>query len=169
MPKAYLGLGSNIDPRRAWMQRGADRIAQEERVEVLRASGLYETSPVDVDHEDWYLNAVLEVETDLAVLELFEAMRRIEVECGRPKASKGRRTPRTLDIDLLLYGDRIVREPGIRIPHPQLHERLFVLQPLCDLVPHRPHPELGVPFRELLQTGDFPGQQVRAAGVLMVP
>jgi 2-amino-4-hydroxy-6-hydroxymethyldihydropteridine diphosphokinase len=130
----YLGLGSNLGDRLAQLA-AAVRALDAAGVVPRRRSPLYESAPVGPPNQPWYLNAVLEAETALSPLDLLAAAKRVEAVIGRrPGARWG---PRVVDVDILLYGDRVVdeREPWLTIPHPELWQRRFVLAPLRDLRP----------------------------------
>jgi 2-amino-4-hydroxy-6-hydroxymethyldihydropteridine diphosphokinase len=138
----YLSLGSNLGDREANLR------AALERLHPQRVSPIYETEPVDYTEQPLFLNLVAELETSLTPRELLERTQAIERELGRVRGiPKG---PRTLDIDILFYGDAVVREPDLEIPHPRLHERRFVLEPLADLAPGLRHPVTELTVREML-------------------
>lgn len=145
MAEACIGLGSNLGNRRAHL-RGALR--EMARLGRLRAvSPLYETEPVGMLEQPPFLNAAARLETALGARELLDALLDIEAGHGRVRGEKSE--PRTLDLDLLLYGDEMIREPGLEVPHPRLHERRFVLEPLAAIAPAWRHPLLGVEVAEL--------------------
>jgi len=145
--KAYVALGSNLEDRAAYLLEGLSRLSRLPKTRLLRLSSLYETEPLGPP-QPLYLNLVAELETDLPPRDLLKAMLAIERALGRER--KERYGPRTLDLDLLLYGDWVLEEEGLTVPHPRLHERAFVLVPLCDLIPEARHPLLGKTFAELL-------------------
>ena len=128
--QAFLALGSNLGDRLATLQRAVDLLAAVPGVEVVRSSRVYETEPVGPPQPD-YLNAVVEVRTSLAPGELLTACLGVEDALGRIRAERW--GPRTVDVDVLTYGDRDVDEPDLTIPHPRMHERGFVLVPLLEL------------------------------------
>ncbi len=139
MPRAYVGLGANLGPREVTLLRAVDLLAAEPGIEVLEVSRLRESDPVGKTDQPEFLNGAVAVETELSPRELLDALLRVEQELGRVRDGE-RWGPRTIDLDLLVYGDEIVDEPGLRVPHPWLHERRFALEPLVEL-----EPELEVP------------------------
>ncbi|MBK7862184.1 MAG: 2-amino-4-hydroxy-6-hydroxymethyldihydropteridine diphosphokinase [Archangiaceae bacterium] len=147
MTRAYVGLGSNLGDRRAHLDAAVAKL------EATRVSTYLETAallaPGDAVPQPAYLNAVAEVETALEPHALLARLREIEQAEGRP-AQRERWQPRTLDLDLLLYGDRVIDSPDLEVPHPELHRRRFVLEPLCELAPTALHPRLKITVRELL-------------------
>lgn len=150
MATAYLGLGSNLGDRLALLREARRALGLTQGLRVSASSPLYETEPVGgPPGQGLYLNAVLEVEADLPPRRLLETALALETRLGRRRETPG--GARTLDIDLLLFDDDILEEPGLILPHPRLHLRRFVLAPLCDLAPHLPHPVLGRTLGELLE------------------
>jgi len=155
---AYLSLGSNVGNRAQHLRDAIARLEATGRVVAL--SSFYETEPVEFTEQPWFLNCVVALETSLAPPPLMTALLGIEREMGRHRTQK--KGPRTIDIDILLYGDRIVDSPEVTIPHPALHERRFVLEPLAEIAPGARHPVLKKTVRELL--AELPsGQVVRKA------
>jgi 2-amino-4-hydroxy-6-hydroxymethyldihydropteridine diphosphokinase len=140
--KAYVGLGSNLGDREATIRRAAELIG------AVRLSPVIETEPWGYEDQPRFLNAVAEVETELPPRRLLDHLLDVERRLGRERVGP-RWGPRTIDLDLLLYGDEAVAEPGLEVPHPRLHERLFVLEPLAMLVPERKIPGNGT-IREAL-------------------
>lgn len=140
--RAYVGLGANLGPKEVTILRAVDLLAAEEGVEVLGLSRLRETEPVGVVDQPTFLNGAVALETSLSAGELLDVMLRIEQELGRVRDDE-RWGPRTIDLDLLVYGDEIVDQPGLRVPHPRLQERRFALEPLADLDPELDIPGLG--------------------------
>lgn len=148
MTRAYVALGSNLGNREAMLRLAAAALAATPGVRVLAGSRIYETDPVGPGPQGPYLNAVLELETRLPPRELLERLLAIEADAGRVRDG-GSDRPRTLDLDLLLYGDVSLREPGLTLPHPRLLERPFVLEPLADLAPACVPPGADAPVAEL--------------------
>jgi len=147
MKIAYLGLGSNLGDRNANLADAITRLSCES-VRILRTSSVWETAPRDVLDQPWFLNQVVEVESDLLPRQLFQRIQRIEREMGRQRRMpKG---PRLIDIDILLYGNAVVKSEDLEIPHPRMTERRFVLAPLAELAPDLRHPVSKQTVRELL-------------------
>ena len=131
--RAYVGLGSNLGDRAETLRVALERLAATQGVEVVAVSSLRETDPVGpVTDQPRFLNGVAAVETTLGARRLLEVLLAIEAELGRARTGPPG-GPRTLDLDLLLYGEERIDEPGLQVPHPRLHERPFVLEPLEEL------------------------------------
>jgi 2-amino-4-hydroxy-6-hydroxymethyldihydropteridine diphosphokinase len=138
---AYVGLGANIGPREVTLLRAVDLLAEADDVDVLAVSQLRETDPVGMVDQPGFLNGAARIDTSLPPRALLELLLRIEQSLGRVREERW--GPRTVDLDLLVYGDLIVDEPGLRVPHPRLHERRFALEPLAELDPELVVPGLG--------------------------
>ena len=145
MPLVYLGLGANLGDREATIRKALGRLNAHEQIEVLRVSRLRETDPVGYEDQPRFLNGVARLQTSLEPRELLDALLDLERDLGRTRGGP-RFGPRTIDLDILLYDNRIVDEPGLRIPHPRMAERRFVLEPLIEL-----DPALEVPGRGRVQ------------------
>jgi 2-amino-4-hydroxy-6-hydroxymethyldihydropteridine diphosphokinase len=145
MRHVYIGLGANLGDREATIRRALDLLGREGDVEVAAVSTLRETDPVGYEDQPRFLNGAARLETELAPRALLERLLEVERELGRDRSGP-RFGPRTIDLDLLLYGEEQVHEDGLEIPHPRLHERAFVLEPLCEL-----DPGLQVPGRGSVQ------------------
>lgn len=130
--RAYVGLGANLGNARVTLETALCEIAQLQRTRLVARSSLYRTAPVDASGPE-FVNAVVELDTTLAPGELLGALHAIECAHGRERPF--RNAPRTLDLDVLLYGDRIITAGALLIPHPRLHERAFVLVPLAQIAP----------------------------------
>jgi 2-amino-4-hydroxy-6-hydroxymethyldihydropteridine diphosphokinase len=139
--KAYVGVGANLGDRRATIERAIELLRAVPGVELLAVSFLRETDPVGFEEQPRFLNGAVELETTLEPRELLDQLLRIERELGRTREGP-RFGPRTIDLDLLVYGDARLDEQGLTIPHPRLHERRFALEPLAELAP-----ELEIPGR----------------------
>lgn len=140
--RAFVGLGSNLGDREAALGRAIELLRGADGVEVVAVSALRETDPVGVVEQPRFLNGVVEVRTSLSARELLAVLLAIEGALGRVRNGT-RWGPRTIDLDLLLYGDEVVDEPGLRVPHPRLRERRFALEPLAELDPALDVPGLG--------------------------
>jgi 2-amino-4-hydroxy-6-hydroxymethyldihydropteridine diphosphokinase len=128
--RSYLALGSNLGDRLANLQHAVQLLRARDGIAVLRSSRVYETAPIGPPQPD-YLNAVIDVETTLEPFELLQACQAVEDEMGRVRAERW--GPRTIDVDVLTYDRREIREEHLEIPHPRMHERAFVLAPLLEL------------------------------------
>ncbi len=142
LPRSVLvALGSNLGDRAGNLRRGLELLAREPGVEVVRVSEVLETEPVGGPSQGPYLNTAAEVVTTLGPRDLLAAIHRTEAALGRVRTVRD--GPRTLDLDILLFADEVVREPGLEIPHPRMLERSFVLDPLVRIAPDRRHPVTG--------------------------
>jgi 2-amino-4-hydroxy-6-hydroxymethyldihydropteridine diphosphokinase len=147
MTTAYVGLGANIgDPRRQ-LELAIEALKMLPETEIVQVSGIYKSAPMGYLDQPDFLNAVARLETKIPAEQLLEHLQKIEQRQGRKRPFTG--APRTLDLDLLLYGDRILDTPQLTLPHPRMHERAFVLRPLLDLDPDASVPGKGA-ARDLL-------------------
>lgn len=133
MATAFVGIGSNLGDREGHLRRALELLAVEEGIVLVAVSALRETEPVGPVEQGPFLNGAVQVTTALPPGELLERLLEIEQRLGRVR--RERFGPRTIDLDLLLYGDEVVDEPGLTLPHPRLHERRFALEPLAELAP----------------------------------
>lgn len=143
----YIGLGSNLGDRESYIDKALKMIAAAEQVELCRVSDIIETVALSSSEQPKFLNAVAELKTALSTAELYKTLSDIENELGR--ARRGQWWPRTIDLDLLLFGEEILESPDLTVPHPQMHLRSFVLKGLCQLKGELIHPVMKVSFNEL--------------------
>ncbi len=142
MELAYVALGSNLGDRGAHLEAALAALRSSEGIEVVAVSRAFETDPVGPPPQSRYLNAAARLRTTLSPRALLERLLAIEAERGRERGAV-RNAARTLDLDLLFFADLRVDEPGLTVPHPRLHQRPFVLDPLCEIAPDLVHPVLG--------------------------
>jgi len=143
----YLSLGSNIGDREKNLRAAIDALT-DVHVRVSQASSLYETEPVDLREQPWFLNCVVQGETEVPALDLLQALRGIESRMGSKKlVAKG---PRLIDLDILLYGDETIDTPDLQVPHPRMLQRKFVLAPLAEIAPNLQHPSWNGTATEML-------------------
>jgi 2-amino-4-hydroxy-6-hydroxymethyldihydropteridine diphosphokinase len=148
MPLAYIGIGSNLGDREFNCKQAIGFLRQK-GITVSKESSLYETKPWGLRDQPLFLNMAIEIETDLKPFELLSTLKDIENEMGREETFLW--GPRIIDLDILLYDNYIVNEKGLRIPHPHMQDREFVLRPLCEIAGDVPHPLLLLSIEELLQ------------------
>ena len=146
---AYIGLGSNLGDRRRTLESALSHLDAVEGLEVIAISSILETEPIGPVGQGAYLNAAVAVRTTLSPREILDICLDIECQHGRDRTTGEKWGPRTLDLDVLFYDDLVLREPGLTIPHPYLHERAFVLDPLCEIGPSIRHPVLDMTIQEL--------------------
>jgi 2-amino-4-hydroxy-6-hydroxymethyldihydropteridine diphosphokinase len=153
---AYLSLGSNLGNREQSLRQAIARLT--EAGTVVQQSSIYETEPVEFTAQPWFLNCVVELETDLTPQRLMAELLAIEQEMGRERTQK--KGPRVIDLDILLFGDLVTSSADLTIPHPAMQERRFVLEPLVEIAPQVTHPRLKKTAKELLERLPS-GQSVR--------
>ena len=145
---SYLGIGSNLGDPIENCRAALREIASLKNVQVLRRSSLYRTEPVGDTPQDWFVNGVVEVRTTFTALQLIKALQRVEQALGRERNERW--GPRTIDIDILLYGREIIKTEILVVPHPEMHKRRFVLVPIHEIAPYEIHPLYGVSMKGLL-------------------
>ena len=159
MPKtAYLSLGSNQGDRAANLHTAIG--ALQALGHVLAVSSFYETEPVEYTQQPWFVNCAVALETDLMPKQLLSAVLRIERQMGRRRSASVPKGPRLIDIDIVLFGKTVIDTPELQIPHPAMHERRFVLEPLAEIAPDVQHPVLNRSIHEV-RDALAPGQAVR--------
>jgi 2-amino-4-hydroxy-6-hydroxymethyldihydropteridine diphosphokinase len=149
LTRAYVGLGANLGDREGAIRRAVELLGADPAIEVVAVSTLRETDPVGYADQPRFLNGAAALDTDLAPGELLDRLLAVERELGRVRGEGPRYGPRAIDLDLLVYGDQVVDEPGLTVPHPRLAERRFALEPLHELDPGLRLPD-GRAVRDLL-------------------
>lgn len=151
MTTAYIGLGANLGNREKAIAEAVQCLGESAGIRVTRVAAVIETDPAGPAAQGKFLNTVCAVETELAAGDLLKQCLRIEKDLGRERNNEGQRWgPRVIDLDLLLFGEEIIAEPGLTVPHPQMHVRRFVLEPLGEIAPAAVHPGLQKTAQELL-------------------
>ncbi|WP_319408880.1 2-amino-4-hydroxy-6-hydroxymethyldihydropteridine diphosphokinase [uncultured Desulfosarcina sp.] len=157
----YISVGSNLGGKLDNCLKGIAGLVESGQALLLKTSRFYRTSPVDYADQDWFVNAAVKIGTTLKPSDLLDELIAIQQAMGR-KADTIRFGPRVLDLDILLYDDRVIRTPRLEIPHPRMHKRAFVLRPICDIDPTIIHPVLGQSLADLLSRLDDDEQRVIA-------
>ena len=148
MSITYIGIGSNLGNREENCKQ-AIKLIEKNGIVIKKQSRMYETAPSGVKDQPKFINMTIEAETDKKPEELLRVLKEIEKEIGRTESVKW--GPRVIDLDILFYDDLILKIPGLEIPHPLLHEREFVLKPLCEIAPDKKHPVTGKTVKEMLE------------------
>ena len=146
----YIGIGSNLGDPIKNCQDAVDQVSGVESVQLVKVSSFYLTEPVSINtdnHQKWFINAVCEIRTNLNARDLLSKMQHIEAAMGRKREIKGE--PRIIDLDLLFYGQVIINEDNLKVPHPEISKRRFVLEPLSEIASFYIHPVFGVSIRGL--------------------
>ena len=149
--RVYIGIGSNLGDRKANTHEAVDRVSKLPGTRVVRASSLYESEPLG-DAKTWFVNSVIEIETEFVADDLLKKLKAIEKAMGRKRVKGKRWGSRIIDLDILFCDLEIIEKRSLKIPHPELHKRRFVLLPLAELAPHVVHPQLGQSVSALLAT-----------------
>jgi 2-amino-4-hydroxy-6-hydroxymethyldihydropteridine diphosphokinase len=147
--RVYVGLGSNLGDRKANIREAEARLAELPDTRIVKASSLYESEPHG-NAKTWFINTVVELETEFEPEELLKKTIAIEQAMGRKRVAGKKWGSRIIDIDLLLMDNQTVNKRNLKIPHPEMHKRRFVMMPLAELAPHLTHPHLGVSMSEIL-------------------
>ena len=148
MPYAYIGFGSNVGDRLAHINQALQCLSGAESTLLVQVSSIYETQPVGYDKQNWFLNGVVAVETNLAPQHLLDLLKRVEEQIGRQH--RIRWGAREIDLDLLIYDQLCINTPNLTIPHPEMHQRRFVLAPFAEIAPDTIHPSLQQTIQNLL-------------------
>lgn len=164
MKRVYLGLGSNMGDREKLLQSALDALHSPE-LQLKRVSSLYETEPIGFRDQGWFLNIAAEFETELFPKQLLHRMQKVELTLGRVRSVKN--GPRTIDIDILLYGNAVIKSEELEIPHPRYRERRFTLAPLAELNPALRDPVTGQSMAEMLEA--LTGQAIRRHNKTICP
>jgi 2-amino-4-hydroxy-6-hydroxymethyldihydropteridine diphosphokinase len=151
MHQVFVSVGSNLGDKIENCRKGIHGLLADGSSILVKASSFYRTSPVDYEDQDWFVNQVVKIKTDLDPFALLDRMQGVEKGVGR-KTSKVRFGPRVLDLDIVLYDDRVIQTATLEVPHPRMHKRRFVLKPICDIEPSMIHPVLGKDMRTLLES-----------------
>jgi 2-amino-4-hydroxy-6-hydroxymethyldihydropteridine diphosphokinase len=149
--RIYIGIGSNLGDRRANTAEAIDRITKIPDTRVVRASSLYESEPLG-NAKTWFVNSAIEIETEMGAEPLLKRLKAIEEAMGRKRVKGKRWGSRIIDLDILLSENEVVDKRTLKVPHPEMHKRRFVLMPLAELAPHVVHPGLGQTVSALLAT-----------------
>ncbi|MDD5712771.1 MAG: 2-amino-4-hydroxy-6-hydroxymethyldihydropteridine diphosphokinase [Smithellaceae bacterium] len=157
---SFVGVGSNLGDGAANCRQAMDLLSLAQGGRVIRAASLYRTEPVGLREQPWFINTVAEVRTTLSARGLLSALKKIEEKMGREEAVKW--GPRIIDLDILLYGQEVIEEEGLIIPHPEMHKRRFVLEPLNEIASYVIHPAFGISVKGLLDRLDDESRVERA-------
>jgi 2-amino-4-hydroxy-6-hydroxymethyldihydropteridine diphosphokinase len=143
----YIGIGSNLGDALQNCEYALESLSCINGVTLIQTSSFYKTEPVGIKEQNYFVNAIVEIKTMLLVRDLWGALQKIEKYMGRERGAKG--GPRIIDLDLLFYGRDIIQEAGLTVPHPELHKRRFVLEPLNEIASYFIHPAFGISVRGL--------------------
>lgn len=150
MRRFYIGLGSNIGDSKCMIERALGAIEGKGLGEVVVTSSLYLTEPVGDKDQPWFINAVAIIEAECEPASFLDELKKIELELGRKRENERKYGPRTIDLDIIFVDNQIIEEEGLKVPHPRMPERRFVLEPLAEIDPDFRHPVLKKTIKELL-------------------
>jgi 2-amino-4-hydroxy-6-hydroxymethyldihydropteridine diphosphokinase len=143
----YIGIGSNLGNALKNCQHAIKSISRAKEIEITKVSSFYKTEPIGIENQNLFINAVVEIKTTLSAHNLFQNLQNIEKDMGRKREVKG--GPRIIDLDLLFYGQEVIQDADLIVPHPEIQKRRFVLEPLCEIASYFIHPAFGVSIRGL--------------------
>jgi len=149
MKTAFLSLGSNIGDKIGYIQQAYKMLNFTDNIHVKTCSSFYETEPSGNKNQDWFVNVALEIETSLSANELLETCLKIETKLGRQRIESQKWQPRTIDIDIIFYGETTIATEFLQVPHKEVHKRAFVLVPMLELNPDFVHPIIGKTILEM--------------------
>ena len=149
MPSVFIGIGSNLGDRQKNCLRAVELMDRMADCRITGYSDWYLTKPVGVEGQEWYVNGVVSLTTDISPQDLLKRLLKIEANMGRIRIERW--GPRSIDLDILMFGQEIIQESNLKIPHPRMHLRRFVLEPMTQLAPNLVHPELGLSMKVLLE------------------
>jgi 2-amino-4-hydroxy-6-hydroxymethyldihydropteridine diphosphokinase len=149
MPSVFIGIGSNLGDRQKNCLRAVELMDRMADCRITGYSDWYLTKPVGVEGQEWYVNGVVSLTTDISPKDLLKRLLKIEANMGRVRNERW--GPRSIDLDILMFGQEIIQESNLKIPHPRMHLRRFVLEPMTQLAPDLVHPELGLSMKVLLE------------------
>lgn len=157
MVEAYIAFGSNIGDREVNINKALDILSQ--KIKIIKTSSFYETKPMYLENQEWFLNGVAIVETEFKPEELLGVLKRIEKQMGRKEV--GRNGPRIIDLDILFYKQQIINKDNLHIPHPKIQERAFVLVPLAEIEPNLVHPICKKTIAQLLSELKYDKSEIK--------
>jgi len=143
----YIGIGSNLGDTLKNCQHAVESLSLAKGIEITRVSSFYKTEPIGIENQNLFINAVVEIKTVLSARNLFQTLQNIEKDMGREREVKG--GPRIIDLDLLFYGQEVIQNPDLIVPHPEIQKRRFILAPICEIASYFIHPSFGVSMRGL--------------------
>lgn len=157
---AFISVGSNLGDKRLNCQKGIELLTGKGHTDLIQMSDFYQTEPIDYANQEWFVNVIAKVATRLDPFGLLDELLTIETAMGRKREGVPRFGPRIIDLDLILYGQQWIESPTLVVPHPRMHKRRFVLEPICDIEPELLHPISKKTMRQLLEDPDVCGQEL---------